>query len=541
MQFMIKTSGLNSYAHAFLLPSGRVFVQANISTIVWDHEQNKETPLPDMPGGIARVYPASGAVAMLPLTPENNYTPTILFCGGTFLPDEAWGNFAHPAVNTWEYPASNDCQRITPEPTDGSTPAYEKDDNMLEGRTMGQFIILPDGTYLVVNGALNGTAGYADATGQTASLAQMPWGMSLASGPVLTPAIYNPNMPKGQRWSNAGLGASEIPRMYHSSALLLPDASVLIAGSNPNIDYNITRPFKTEYRAEKFYPPYWSAVRPQPKGLPDKLSYGGPSFDVTVDSKGFSGDANDAAKNTTVVLVRPGFTTHAMNMGQRFVQLNSTYSVADDGTITLHVSQAPPNPNIITPGPLLMFVVVNGIPSIGKHIILGNGQLGQQPVSAVSPLPASVTATSAPKGNGPQSKAAESGFHMSLAIYAAIGAGAVIAIVAGIIAWRLCTRKKDQVAEVVNMYRDGQNRASVPGANKDERGFMQLHPSPSSMTVAGEPGTPVSAAANPRPVSHGAGYADYDLSGYYEENNHPQASHLPPPNNNQPGAYRQGY
>ncbi len=32
MQFMITTSGLNSYAHTFLMPSGRMFVQANISS-----------------------------------------------------------------------------------------------------------------------------------------------------------------------------------------------------------------------------------------------------------------------------------------------------------------------------------------------------------------------------------------------------------------------------------------------------------------------------------------------------------------------------
>jgi hypothetical protein len=32
MQFMVKTSGLNSYAHAFQMPSGKMFVQANYST-----------------------------------------------------------------------------------------------------------------------------------------------------------------------------------------------------------------------------------------------------------------------------------------------------------------------------------------------------------------------------------------------------------------------------------------------------------------------------------------------------------------------------
>ena len=69
--------------------------------MLWDHETNTETDLPDMPGGVARVYPASGAVAMLPLTPENNYNPTVLFCGGQNLPDDAWGDYSHPRVNTW--------------------------------------------------------------------------------------------------------------------------------------------------------------------------------------------------------------------------------------------------------------------------------------------------------------------------------------------------------------------------------------------------------------------------------------------------------
>ncbi len=47
--------------------------------VIWDHEANIETPLPAMPNGVVRVYPASGATAMLPLTPANNYTPTIIF------------------------------------------------------------------------------------------------------------------------------------------------------------------------------------------------------------------------------------------------------------------------------------------------------------------------------------------------------------------------------------------------------------------------------------------------------------------------------
>jgi len=396
MQFMTTTSGLNAYAHAFQMPSGKMLVQANFSTILWNYTANIETPLPDMPGHVVRVYPASGGVAMLPLTPANNYTPTVIFCGGSDMPDYDWGDYKYPYINTWEYPASKDCQRLTPEPTDGSAPTYEQDDDMLEGRTMGQFIILPNGKLLMINGGLNGTAGYSTSTPTTPSYSNMPYGMSLASGPVFQPAIYDPHAPQGQRWSNTGLNASQIPRLYHSSALLLADASVLVAGSNPNVDVNSTTIFPTEYRAEIFYPPYFQATtRPAPTGMPNTISYGGNPFDITIPASSYSGSANNAADNTTVVILRGGFTTHAMNMGQRYMQLNNTYTVQSDGTIILHCSQAHPNPNLLQPGPALLFVTIYGIPSNGTMVIVGNGQIGQQPTSSPSVLPQNVRMNSA--------------------------------------------------------------------------------------------------------------------------------------------------
>lgn len=451
MQFMLDTSGLNAYAHTFLMPSGKMFVQANLSTILWDYNANQETQLPPMPNNVVRVYPASGAVAMLPLTPANNYTPTIIFCGGSDIPADAYGSYSGPQINVWEESASQDCQRITPEPTDGSQPAYIADDNMLEPRTMGQFIILPDGTLLVVNGGTNGTAGYGQATGQTPNFNDLPFDESFATGPVFTPALYNPNAPAGQRWSNKGFQASTIPRLYHSSAVLLPDASVLIAGSNPNIDYNNTAFYPTEYRAEVFYPPYFSAsTRPKPSGVPSNLTYGGPSFDLTIDPSGYTGDANQAAKNTTVVLIRQGFTTHAMNMGQRMLQLNNTFTVSDNGTITLHVSQVPPNPNILTPGPVFLYVVVNGIPSTGKHLIVGSGNIEQQQMLTVSALPPSVTSTKSIQGGGKGSandnaQGSSSGSHLSKGIIIVIAVGGVVILgVAGTIIGICISRRKSK-------------------------------------------------------------------------------------------------
>ncbi|KAF8674141.1 Glyoxal oxidase [Rhizoctonia solani] len=446
MQFMIDTSGLNSYAHAFLMPSGKIFAQANYSTIMWDHDQNIETKLPDMPGRVIRVYPASGAVAMKPLTPENNWTPDILFCGGSDMPEDAWGNYSYPNINTWDYPASTDCHSIIPEPTDNSAPTYVKDDDLPDPRTMGQFILLPDGTMLVINGAANGTAGYAQATGQTALYGDMPWGMSLASAPVFKPVIYDPTKPSGKRWSDKGLSESKIPRLYHSSAILLPDASVLVAGSNPNVDVNLTTAFPTEYRAEIFYPPYFANIssRPVPHNLPTKLGYGGDSFDIELGPESYAGNANDAAKATKVVLVRPGFTTHAMNMGQRYVQLNNTFTVSDTGNITLHVSQVYPNPNLLQPGPVLMFVVVHGLPSVGKMLTVGTGKIEAQPTAAIAELPASVTSTKAPVSTpvptatvGTASKLNND--NLILIIACAAGGAALIGLIALLV---LCKKKR---------------------------------------------------------------------------------------------------
>jgi len=428
---------------------------------------NVETPLPDMPKHIARVYPASGAVAMLPLTPDNNYTPTVLFCGGTDIPDDQWGSYAGPLVDPWLIPASKDCQRLTPEPTDGSTVAYEQDDDMLDRRTMGQFILLPDGTALVINGGLNGTAAYALGTVNT-PLGFMPAGPSLATGPVLTPAIYNPKAPKGSRWSNAGLSASQIPRLYHSTAILLPDASVLLAGSNPHPDVNLTAPYPTTYRADIFYPPYFSAsVRPAPTGMPTTLSYGGDPFNITIPKSSYTGLANDAAGNTTVVIQRGGFTTHAMNMGQRLMQLNNTYTVNKDGTITLHVAQLPPNPNLFQPGPALIFVNIQGIPSNGSYLIVGNGIVGTQPTGAVSVLPASIrldsvsggsSSTDGPNTSSTSSEKKKSNLGLIVGIAVGVVALLLLGLVAAIFIWR---RRKAAREAAKNIYVPGTAAAAT--------------------------------------------------------------------------------
>ena len=93
--------------------------------------------------------------------------------------------------------------------------------------------------------------------------------------------------------------------------------------------------------------------------------------------------------NSKVVIIRTGFSTHCvspdfpirivhsgislipavlkMNFGQRYLELATSYTQeSDTGLVTLHISQMPPNANIFQPGPAMIFLVVDGIPSQGQ-------------------------------------------------------------------------------------------------------------------------------------------------------------------------------
>lgn len=248
----------------YLMPSGKIFMNANTSNILWEHNGNTEEDLGQMPLGIVRVYPASGATAMLPLTPTNNYTPTILFCGGTYLDtDDQWGNYTSPNINILGVTARKECHSITPENADGSrnTTGFTQDDDLPEGRTMGQFIHLPTGQMLIVNGANKGTAGYGDTPwNQVMYNGQLVKTQGFSQEPTYRPVLYDPEQPSGSRFTTAGFGSSNIARLYHSSAVLLPDGSVLVGGSNPHVDVDLSMPasgitpvgYNTEYRLEKW-------------------------------------------------------------------------------------------------------------------------------------------------------------------------------------------------------------------------------------------------------------------------------------------------
>lgn len=56
-----------------------------------------------------------------------------------------------------------------------------------------------------------------------------------------------------------------------------------------------------------------------PTGIPKSLGYGGKYFNIALSASDVGAASN--LDSTKVTIVRPGFSTHAMNMGQRFLQL----------------------------------------------------------------------------------------------------------------------------------------------------------------------------------------------------------------------------
>lgn len=146
------------------------------------------------------------------------------------------------------------------------------------------------------------------------------------------------------------------PRLYHSTALLLPDGSVLTAGGGA------PGPIKN-LNAEIYYPPYLydtagnPAVRPMLMTGPSTLRFSNPAdrqFAVSV------GPGDAIAR---VSLLRSGSATHAVNLEQRFQRL--TFSQAGQ---VLTISR-PRSPSETPPGYYLLFVFNgSGVPSVARII-----------------------------------------------------------------------------------------------------------------------------------------------------------------------------
>jgi hypothetical protein len=157
--------------------------------------------------------------------------------------------------------------------------------------------------------------------------------------------------PTTGQWSMGALGVR--PRLYHSFALLLPDASVLVGGGGANNGAPVNN-----FHAEIYHPPYLydasgaPAARPVIASAPSLLEPGQP-FAVTL----------DAAGADRVTLVNTGSATHGVNLQQRFVELGFS---ASGNTLSVDM---PARGTDTPPGYYLLFVLDGeGVPSRGRIV-----------------------------------------------------------------------------------------------------------------------------------------------------------------------------
>jgi Domain of unknown function (DUF1929) len=144
-------------------------------------------------------------------------------------------------------------------------------------------------------------------------------------------------------------------RLYHSTALLLPDGSVLTAGGGAPGPVN-------NLNAEIYYPPYLYDVSGQPAVRPALVTVPG-SVQLSLNQQ-FAVTVGSAAPISRVTLVRTGATTHSFDSDQRFLELGFTQA-GQTLTITLPTI----NPNVAVPGYYMLFVFDQaGVPSVAKII-----------------------------------------------------------------------------------------------------------------------------------------------------------------------------
>jgi galactose oxidase-like protein/PKD domain-containing protein len=158
--------------------------------------------------------------------------------------------------------------------------------------------------------------------------------------------------------------------------LLLPDATVATAGSNPQRGVY-------DNHIEIYSPAYLFdangnlAKRPVITGAPSAIGYNSVPFQV---------QTPDASTIASVVLIKPGSDTHAYDMEQRLLGLTFT---ATSGTLTVN---APPNSNLAPPGYYMLFVLNQaGVPSVAKFVQVSQNPTDQPPNGTITAPTGDVT------------------------------------------------------------------------------------------------------------------------------------------------------
>ena len=189
------------------------------------------------------------------------------------------------------------------------------------------------------------------------NLTLLPDGAVLAvgGGKITDPFMQNQAVLPAELWSPTTetwttMASMSVPRLYHSTALLLPDGRVVVAGGGR---FGGTAS-DDKLNAQIYSPPYlFKGTRPVITAAPTSIPYGS-IFSVTTP---------DAARIALVSLLRMGSVTHHFNVDQRYVNL----AFQPTGNV-LNV-EAPANSNLAPPGDYMVFIVdTSGVPSVAAIV-----------------------------------------------------------------------------------------------------------------------------------------------------------------------------
>jgi YVTN family beta-propeller protein len=206
-------------------------------------------------------------------------------------------------------------------------------------RSFHSSVVLPNGQVVVIGGATNSNA-FTD------------------TNAVMVPELYDPATE-----SFTVMPAMQVPRTYHSLALLLPDARVLVTGGGlcgvgcvaNHADYQILSPY---YLSN---PDGSAATRPVINSAPASATHGST---VTVTT---------SAPVTSFAIVRMASATHAVNNDQRRLSL----SFRSTGTNTYAVD-IPSNAGWAVPGQWMLFAMNSaGVPSVARVIGISSSGVPQ--------------------------------------------------------------------------------------------------------------------------------------------------------------------
>lgn len=323
------------YPFSYLVPSGDVFTigPSEDASFLLNVQNQSWTPV----GGSSGITNGSSVM----------YRPgKVLYSGGT--PTQ---NSSSPVNATTAVIDLN-----------AQTPSWRQIAPMNYARVYHTLTMLADGTVLAVGGEKT--------WGQT--------GQTEVSDGVLPSEIWNPAT---ETWSPAASTATT--RGYHSTAILMPDGTVLIGGSghaNPG--------YPAQSTSQIYSPPYlFKGPRPTIASAPAAATYGST----------ISVSTPDADSITSVNLVSLGSDTHQSDMDQHFVPLSFT-----QGSGGLNV-KIPGSAATAPPGNYMLFILnSNGVPSVATFINIAPTLSVPAAPSAVSATPGNGTATvswTAP-GNG---------------------------------------------------------------------------------------------------------------------------------------------